>query len=161
MDEHADFYVGRGEGAEWLGSIIWNGRPKALAFESEGVTLPVLGQSEITVSSFRSLGGTKVLTATTEETFREGVKELAASRRDFITPEQGWPWLWPTSALTDYAYAFSEGVVYASRRGSEWFAVDLKRARAGEPRKSATPAPAGVPFPRMAEMWHLSKEEVR
>ena len=35
MDERADFYVGRGEDAEWLGSITWNGYPKALAFESE------------------------------------------------------------------------------------------------------------------------------
>ena len=159
MDERADFYIGRGKDAEWLGSINWNGYPKALAFESEGVDLPVLGQPDVTVSTFRSLGGTKTLTATTEAMFREGVKELAASRVDFVSPVQGWPWPWPSSALTDYAYAFDGDAVYASHRGSEWFVVDLKRAKGGEPPKNTTPEPAGVPFPRMVE--YMSNERVR
>lgn len=160
MCGRADFYVGRGDDAEWLGSITWNGYPKALAFENEGTELPVLGQSDVTVSTFRSLGGTKTLTATTEATFREGVRELSASRTDFITPDQGWPWLWPTSALTDYAYAFDTDAVYASHRGSEWFLVNLKRAKGGEPPKNTTPTPAGVPFPRMVELENMSNERV-
>lgn len=159
MDERADFYVGRGKDAEWLGSINWNGYPKALAFESEGVDLPVLGQPDVTVSTFRSLGGTKTLTATTEAMFREGVEELATSRVDFVSPAQGWPWPWPSSALTDYAYAYDGDAVYASHRGSEWFVVDLKRAKGGEPPKNTTPEPAGVPFPRMVE--YMSNERVR
>lgn len=159
MDERADFYVGRGKDAEWLGSINWNGYPKALALESEGVDLPVLGQPDVTVSTFRSLGGTKTLTATTEAMFREGVEELATSRVDFVSPAQGWPWPWPSSALTDYAYAYDGDAVYASHRGSEWFVVDLKRAKGGEPPKNTTPEPAGVPFPRMVE--YMSNERVR
>lgn len=158
MDERADFYVGRGETAEWLGSITWNGYPKALAFESEGVELPVLGEPEVTVSTFRSLGGTKALTATMEKTFREGVLELAASRSDFVVPAQGWPWPWPSSALTDYAYAFDSDAVYASHRGSEWFVVNLRRAKGGEPPRNTTPTPAGVAFPRMVK--HTSNERV-
>lgn len=160
MNERADFYVGRGNDAEWLGSITWNGHPKGLAFESEGVDLPILGTTEVTVSSFRSLGGTKTLTANTEEHFREGIKELAQSREDFVTPDKGWPWLWPSSALTDYAYAYDAGTVYASHRGSDWFAVDLKRAKGGEPPENVTPRPAGVPFPRMAE-YATSNAQVR
>lgn len=158
MDERADFYVGRGEDAEWLGSITWNGHPKALASESEGVNLPILGVPEVTVSTFRSLGGTKTLTAPTEEAFREGVHELADSRDDFIAPEAGWPWLWPSSALTDFAYAFDTNAVYASHRGSDWFAVDLRRAKGGEPPMNTTPTPAGVAFPCMVK---ASDERVR
>lgn len=149
MDERADFYVGRGEAAEWLGSIVWNGYPKALAFESEGVNLPVLESPDVTVSTFRSLGGTKALSATTEATFREGVGELARSRTDFTLPRDGWPWLWPSSALTDYTYAFDSGAVYASHRGSQWFLVNLKRADGGEPKRKEMEDRLRPDFPRM------------
>lgn len=164
MNERADFYVGRGKNAIWLGSITWNGCPKGLASESEREELPVLGELNITVSTFQNLGGLKTLTATTEKTFREGVQELAASRSDFITPEQGWPWVWPTSALTDYAYAFDTNAVYASHRGSAWFFVNLQRTKGGEPPESVIPSPARVAFPRMietAKTEHKNKERVR
>lgn len=160
MDDRADFYVGRGADAEWLGSVTWNGYPKGLAFESEGVELPVLDSPDVTVSTFRSLGGTKTLTATTEAAFREGVAELAASRDDFTRPRDGWPWLWPSSALTDYTYAFDDGAVYACRRGSEWFPVNLKRADGGEPKKvkrATSPAEPGPAFPRMVE-WETARQ---
>lgn len=151
MDERADFYVGRGDAAEWLGSIVWNGYPRALAFESEGVDLPVLESPDVTVSTFRSLGGTKALSATTEVAFREGVKELAESRSDFTVPANGWPWLWPSSALTDYTYAFDAGTVYASHRGSQWFEVNLKRTDGGEPKRKDMEERLRPDFPRMVD----------
>lgn len=150
MDERADFYLGRGDDAEWLGSITWNGYPAALACETEGVELPILG-TDVTVISFRSLGGTKALTANTLEDYIDGLRHLATSRNDFIDPTDGWPWDWPNSALTDYTYAYDNGTVYASHRGSPWFRVNLNHSRGGEPgpkTKAATESDDPV-FPRM------------
>jgi len=95
MGTRADFYIGRGESAEWLGSIAWDGYP-------EGIDAPVTE-------------------ASTEDGFRNAVLNFAAGRDDYTAPEQGWPWPWDTSHTTDYAYAFDEGKVWASCFGGEWF----------------------------------------
>jgi hypothetical protein len=95
MGTRADFYVGRGEKAEWLGSIAWDGYP-------DGIT-------------------PNVLAATTEDEFRAVVKDFATTREDWTAPEMGWPWPWDTSHTTDYAYAFDGGVVYGSGFGHPWF----------------------------------------
>lgn len=103
MGTRADFYIGRGETAEWLGSTAWDGYP----------------------DGFNDTAGKPMLTATTEDGFRAAVKEVFAARNDVTTPEMGWPWPWNNSATTDYAYAFDGGKVYASRFGREWFAIDI------------------------------------
>jgi len=95
MGTRADFYVGRGESAEWIGSIAWDGYPSG-------------GYPET------------VITATTEEDFRTKVKEMAAPLDHFTTPEMGWPWPWVTSHTTDYSYAFEDGVVWISCFGRSW-----------------------------------------
>lgn len=95
MGTRADFYVGRGLQAEWLGSIGWDGYP-------DGIDAPVL-------------------TATTEQAFREAVAAFAATRSDWTAPERGWPWPWEDSRTTDYAYAFEDGKVHACPFGRAWF----------------------------------------
>lgn len=95
MGTRADFYVGRGENAEWLGSIAWDGYP-----------------SEIPSHIFDT---------TTESDYREAVNLDLASRNDWTTPAMGWPWPWETSNTTDYAYAFDGGKVYGSCFGYPWF----------------------------------------
>lgn len=95
MGTRADFYIGRGENAEWLGSIAWDGYP-------EGIDAPVLQ-------------------ASTVEGFRNALVNFATTRNDWTDPEQGWPWPWDTSHTTDYAYAFDEGKVWASGFGGQWF----------------------------------------
>jgi hypothetical protein len=95
MGTRADFYVGRGEKAEWIGSIAYDGDPK-------GIPKPLL----------------KV---TSEADFRRGVYHFLLSRDDKTLPEQGWPWPWETSSTTDYAYAFDESIVHASNYGGAWF----------------------------------------
>ena len=96
MGTRADFYVGRGEKAEWLGSIAWDGYP-------EGIPKSILKAKQ------------------SEEEFRmEVVKELSV-RGDSTFPEMGWPWPWDDSRTTDYAYAFEDGKVWASSFGHEWF----------------------------------------
>lgn len=95
MGIRADFYVGRGSGAEWLGSINAVGDPATLA-------------------SF--------LHAADERQFRRDVALLIDECGQYgIRPDQGWLWPWPTSHLTDYAYAFDGGKIYASAGGSQWF----------------------------------------
>lgn len=95
MGTRADFYVGRGPKAEWLGSIAWDGYPK-------GIPKPLRR-------------------AKTEEEFRMEVAKELSKREDATFPEMGWPWPWDDSKTTDYAYAFDEGRVWASCFGGKWF----------------------------------------
>lgn len=95
MGTRADFYVGRGKTAEWLGSIAWDGYP-------ERRTEPAWS-------------------ADSEERFRAGVSEVLTQEEDGTRPDQGWPWPWDDSNTTDYAYAWDGGKVWASCFGGPWF----------------------------------------
>lgn len=97
MGTRADFYLGRGQSAEWLGSIAWDGYPSAI--------------------------DDQVLFAVSPESFREQVAAFLSGRDDATTPDMGWPWPWDDSGTTDYAYAFDDGNVYASPFGHGWHAV--------------------------------------
>lgn len=98
MGTRADFYVGRGKNAEWLGSIAWDGYPDGI--------------------------DSLLLRCRSEEAWRTLVAEYIAGRDDGTKPEDGWPWPWKDSATTDYAYAFDEGRVWASAFGTAWFKAD-------------------------------------
>ncbi len=89
MGTRADFYVGRGEDMEWIGSVAWDGYPHGFA-------------------------GSGILDATTEDAYRSALAAHATDRSDFTAPEQGWPWPWDDSFTTDYAYAFDGDKVYVS-----------------------------------------------
>lgn len=87
MGVRADFYVGRGPAAEWLGSIAWDGSPSGLP---------------------ASLFG-----AHDEHDFRSRVAAIRGEARDhFTSTGDGWPWPWKDSRTTDYAYAWDDGVWY-------------------------------------------------
>lgn len=99
MGTRADFYVGRGESAEWLGSIGRDGYPEG-------------GHPE-------ALKG-----ASSEKEYRERVEALLTEVGDDATrPEHGWPWPWEDSRTTDYAYAWNEGV-QVSRYGRPWALIE-------------------------------------
>lgn len=97
MGTRADFYVGRGETAEWLGSIGWDGHPDGIDDE--------------------------VLAASTEAEYRERATAFLV-KENGIFPSDGWPWPWDDSRTTDYAYAFDGGSVLASRYGHAWFTAN-------------------------------------
>lgn len=86
MGTRADFYVGEGPTAEWLGSVAWDG------YEWE--------EDESMVS------------IKTPEGFKTKVEEILTEREDATRPEQGWPWPWDDSNTTDYAYSFIDGKVH-------------------------------------------------
>ena len=93
MGTRADFYIGIGPTAEWLGSIAWDGYPDGLTID-----------------------------APDEAGFRANVAELA-KRADWTSPEQGWPWPWEDSNTTDYAYAWDGAKVVAAHFGYGWWPV--------------------------------------
>lgn len=87
MGTRADFYVGCGVNAEWLGSVAWDGYEWA----------------ESPKSPLRQ--------ANNENAYRKEVSQILGSRDDATRPEMGWPWPWKDSLLTDYVYYFSRGKV--------------------------------------------------
>lgn len=82
MGTRADFYIGEGAEAKWLGSVAWDG----YAWEKPDTFL-------------RS--------AKTEDEFIAAVKRISKERDDFRSPDRGWPWPWDDSQTTDYAYCFT------------------------------------------------------
>lgn len=94
MGTRADFYVGRGKSAEWIGSIAMDGYPSGIA--------------------------AKVKSAATEAEYRAAVAAFFADRNDATRPADGWPWPWNDSGTTNYTYAFDGEAVYASNFGYGW-----------------------------------------
>jgi hypothetical protein len=82
----------------WVGSVGWDGYPAG------------------TAASIDTYG---ILKAGSEEEFLAGIARMAAERKDFTSPEMGWPWPWADSAMTDYAYAYDSGKVYVSREDDD------------------------------------------
>lgn len=94
MGTRADFYVGKGKNAEWIGSIGYDGYPDGIE--------------------------QKILESISESEFRIRVNERLDAE-DGATPDQGWPWPWETSHTTDYSYWFADGKVWANCFGSQFF----------------------------------------
>ena len=94
MGTRADFYVGRGAKAEWIGSIAWDGYPDGHP--------------------------SRVIELKDEDAFRDEVNSILEDENG-RKPEGGWPWPWDNSNTTDYSYAFEDGVVYATCFGHGWW----------------------------------------
>jgi hypothetical protein len=100
MGTRADFYIGRGKKAEWLGSIAW-----------DGYSIPK-----------------KLRQAATEAEFRERLAKFAKKRDDWTAPEDGWPWPWYDSHLTDEVWAFDDGKVWnANGSPARWFDANAEK----------------------------------
>ena len=97
MGIRADFYVGRGKSAEWIGSIAWDG--------------------------YRDGIDKQILNCGSEGAFRHAVSAFLASRDDAIYPKDGWPWPWDDSSTTDCSYWFFDDRtwdVHTDFRGDDW-----------------------------------------
>ncbi|QFU86739.1 hypothetical protein [Amycolatopsis sp. YIM 10] len=97
-----DFYLGRGPGAEWLGSVRL-GTPDSRWLD------------EIT-RAWSAGAFACLVTVFLQVTQAEQAGEVARG-------DSGqWPWRWPTSHGTDYVHAFDEGAVWTAQRGERWSA---------------------------------------
>jgi hypothetical protein len=99
----ADFYLGRGPGAQWLGSVVDYGSPADVASEN----------------LFREARGNY-----TEDSYLERVRQIMLdANQDAHWPRSPWATqrTWPhehaTSADTDYAYAYTKNAVWVFRQG--------------------------------------------
>lgn len=88
MGTRADFYLGKGKKAEWLGSIAWDGYPDGIEPE--------------------------ILSAINADIYREEVTRFLSKMNDSTFPKDGWPWPWENSRTTDYSYWFFDDKVWAS-----------------------------------------------
>ncbi|UUV28588.1 hypothetical protein NQK81_27835 [Amycolatopsis roodepoortensis] len=94
-----DFYLGRGQDADWLGSVRLGTRNDRWLDE---------------ITRARSAGGFITLVALFLRTARiHEAGEVALGNRE-------WPWPWPTSHGTDFTHAFDTDAVWTARRGDRW-----------------------------------------
>ena len=89
MGTRADFYLGEGKQAEWLGSIAWDGY-------------------EWSERKLRQ-DPDCILRAKTDAEYRKAVAVMLETTGSATLPHQGWPWPWEDSNTTDYAYCFVDG----------------------------------------------------
>lgn len=103
MGTRADFYVGTGPEAEWLGSVCFDGYQWA---ENENCDLRA---------------------ARSVEAYRAAVKVILEEDDRATTPDMGWPWPWKTSKTTDYAYYFKDGAVGFTNFDGDWPDMSKKK----------------------------------
>lgn len=134
MSSKIDFYDGRGSTAKWLGSLQDDCTPEQL------LTYPA---------------GHRALTATDPITFTDAVTTLIEHWPSMAYhPENGWPWPWPDSHLTDWICAFDHGRVWlAIGIGCRWQHLDPHHLTLPDPDELTThdigPAPPlGLPIMR-------------
>jgi len=106
MGTRADFYVGTGPSAEWIGSIAWDGY-------KEGIP-------------------GKILSSINEDEYRAAFADFIKCRDDGTSPEMGWPWPWNDSCTTDCCYAFVDGYVSCGSWGTLYTAAEWEEMEAGE-----------------------------
>ena len=121
MGTRADFYVGKHETAEWIGSIAWDG--------------------------YRAGIDNAVLSAVTEESFRAAITRFFTKREDATLPDQGWPWPWDTSATTDRSYWFFDEKVHEVRWGGCYVPVSVPNDDFEDAEEQGEP----VQFPDMSD----------
>jgi len=91
----ADFYVGYGKSAWWLGSIRKDGMPDRIKDD--------------------------IIYSVTKAQYERRVKAMLIKKTDSILPGDGWPWLWDDSKMTDFSYFYFNEKVHASFMGGILF----------------------------------------
>jgi hypothetical protein len=120
MGTRADFYVGKGKNAQWIGSIAWDG--------------------------YRSGIDDAVIKATTEDDFCAAVTRFFVDRDDVTLPVRGWPWPWNTSATTDCSYWFFDGHVW-DEIGGKYLSCQLDWPETDEAYEAAKRDGEPIDFP--------------
>ncbi|MFI5593669.1 hypothetical protein ACIA5G_52205 [Amycolatopsis sp. NPDC051758] len=149
MSSYTDFYVGRGENAEWIGSL----------------------QGECYPDNFLAVAPRRLaLTTTKALTFRAAVTDTLDVWEDeglgrAYRRESGWPWLWCSSHNSSWVITFdpaAEAVFVTVGGGVRWHRIDPLDPRFPEGDDPLGPpdihawlrdpvAPPSVPMPLMRE----------
>lgn len=132
MGTRADYYIGRGKNAEWLGSTAWDGYPEGVIDQKDEQNL---------------------FTSKTEDDFRKRLKVYFDDREDVTLPADGWPWPWKTSSTTDYTYAFDDGQVWMSCFGQNWIPAQINPG--GDNKDWEWPDDNKAVFPDMTEIQNV------
>lgn len=112
MGTRADFYMGFGKTAEWLGSYGYDGYgPSNAHFDK------LLGKQ---VDDKEQL---PLVNAKTEAEWRAAVATVTK-----IKPDAGWPWPWDDGRLTDYSYFWTpeEGMICYNFGNREYLTAEGK-----------------------------------
>jgi hypothetical protein len=128
MGTRADFYEKK-KGAElvWLGSIAFDGYPDGI--------------------------DPKVLKAKHSHGYKRCLKKFFEDDREDVTlPEQGWPWPWDTSEITDCAYCFNGKRVVAYSKDGNW----CRPVEWDEDEKGPQPIIWRHPLPNMASKKNVT-----
>lgn len=111
MSSYTDFYLGRGENAEWIGSL----------------------QGECYPDNFLAVAPLRLaLTATNTDAFRAAVTDTLDIWEDerlgrAYRRERGWPWVWHSSHNSSWILAFApaaEAVFATVGGGVRWHRID-------------------------------------
>lgn len=86
MGTRADFYIGKGKTARWIGSLAWDGYEWDQRIEKNDPDA--------------------ITEAKNENDFKSAVTQVLKDRIDATTPKMGWPWPWDDSQTTDFSYCF-------------------------------------------------------
>jgi hypothetical protein len=124
MGTRADFYLGTGANAKWIGSLFKDGHPWNIP--------PII------LLQINPIG------------FEEEVIEYLEKKESVISDKgDKWPWPWPDSQLTDYSYIFSYdlGRVIAVKMDGTTF--DPIKIIQGEDLKTAELDVGTIKFPLM------------
>lgn len=113
MGTRADFFIGIGPTAEWIGSVSHDGWPDKRGW------------------------GHKPIRARSEAQFRAAVEEMLSTTGVTTTrPEEGWPWPWEDFRTSDWAYAWDpkRGPVI-SEFGHQWMTLEERKTSYGRERE--------------------------
>lgn len=136
--EAADFYLGRGPNAQYLGSVSTAGAPEDIEVWAR----------------FQNLDDENYV----QSDYVEEVRDLIGTPRDGCANGTAeWPWEYASSSDTAWAYVFDAGTVYVYRYGVEMAAVRCNYTRPGpngtrEPRR---PQSSTSPFPTQVAATHV------
>jgi len=122
MGTRADFYVGRGKRARWIGSIAYDGHPENYHH---------------------------ICTRRQKHTFERAVRCELLRRDDATFPRDGWPWAWDDSNTTDEVFCFDKGRVRICHYG-RWFTWESYVKYLNDPEDHLGPRNRDNPFPNMS-----------
>lgn len=136
MGTRADFYIGRGKAAKWIGSCAYDGHEDTM----------------------KHLG---IVGAESRKDFVAAVEKRIA-KEDGTRPDDGWPWPWDDGHLTDRSYAWDNGKVWLSAWGRKWLTWEQYLAREAEAKRlwdeeerEIAELPK-VPFPNMKKRRNMA-----